>query len=58
MFDFESLGAAAFVAEADLVEGFGGDLAEAVLAGAVLLGPKEAGGVVTWRGKVTGTGRT
>lgn len=48
--DFEAVGAAAFVAEVDLAEGFGGDLAEVVLVGAVLLGLEEAGGVVGRRG--------
>lgn len=50
--DFEAVGAAAAVAEVDLAEGFGGDLAEVVLVGAVLLGCKEAGGVVGREGRV------
>ncbi len=44
-FDFEAFGAAAVVAEVDLAEGLGRDLAELVLGKAGLLGFEEACGV-------------
>jgi hypothetical protein len=45
-FDFEAVGAAAVVAEVDLAQGLGGDLAELVLGETGLLGLEEACGVV------------
>ncbi|GAA2568863.1 hypothetical protein GCM10010398_68450 [Streptomyces fimbriatus] len=42
---FQASGAAAAILEVDLLEGFGRDLLEAGVAGALLLGVKEAGGV-------------
>ncbi|WP_392957575.1 hypothetical protein [Streptomyces sp. LN245] len=44
------MGAAAAVAEVDLAQSFGGDLAEIVLVDAVLLGLKEEGGGAAGRG--------
>lgn len=49
--EFEAVGAAAAVAEVDLAQSFGGDLAEVVLVDAVVLGLKEEGGVAGRQGE-------